>query len=977
MDVESADDMQLRLQLLGPPLVQVGKHPLEVDTRKATALLIYLAVTGEIQRRESLATLFWPESDAAHAKAALRRTLSALRKALAGQWLNSDRELVSLQADWLDCTVFAELVAATRTHDHPADQGCDLCIDPLTQAAELYRGNFLEGFTLPDSPDFDDWQYFHQLSYQRQLSEALQRLSTAHQDRGDFGLADEYANRLLSLDPLNEAAHRMLMWVYARSGRRQLALRQYQECVRVLQEELGAPPLDETFDLNERIKAGELEAVGREVTDGLASSGRSGEGTGLALATGGGWGAEGGELPLIGRERELAELHAWYQAVDHAPRVLFVEGELGVGKSRLVHEFIQTLPGAGVRTLQARCYPDEATYAYRPWVDALRSGLKSVEIEARLRPLPKTWLSEAARLLPELGQHYPQAQDPTQASSSTSGQDRFLESLAQIVAAMLHSTQPGLIYLDDLHWADEASLDLLTYLMRHGSDMQALVVAGWRTEGLVGEQQLRTFMRRLPQRRTGSIHLQRLDREQVSELASRAGLAKSVSEENLYRETEGLPFFVSEYIRAVQSMDRESEWGIPTSIRQAIETRLDALSGTGKQLLSTAAVIGRSFEFETLRMVSGRSQEETVAGIEELIGAGSIREFQSNSPTLGPSYDFTHEKLREVALETTTQARQRLLHARAAEALARLQGNRQTGMLAARIAHHLLRAGDEPAAAERYLQAAEHARSLYANEQALAHYRSALALGLADQAGLHLAIGDMLTLTGRYPEAVQNFEAAIALQPDQTTAGIEHKLGLVYERWGRWERAQTHLAAAAEAATTAAEQAHIYADWSLNAHRQGQQEPARQLIQRALEQAEAADDLRALAQAHNILGILARSQGDAVSAREQLQQSLEYAGRLSDLNMRSAALNNLALALAQDGQLEAALDAAREALEICQSLGDRHRAAALHSNLADLLHQTGDEQQARRHLTQSAELFAAVGVDSGGFEPEIWKLVEW
>ncbi len=970
--------MQLKLQLLGPPLVQVGGHSLEVDTRKATALLIYLAVTGEVQRRESLAVLFWPESDAAHAKAALRRTLSALRKALANQWLNSDREVVSLQADWLDCTLFAELVAATRTHGHPSDHGCDLCIEPLTQAAQLYRGNFLEGFTLPDSPDFDDWQYFHQLAYQRQLSEALQRLSTAHQARGEFGLADEYANRLLSLDPLNEAAHRMLMSVYARSGRRQLALRQYQECVRVLQEELGAPPLDETVDLNERIKAGELEAIGRGAADGLVSSGRSAEVTSVATLTGGGgWVAEGGELPLIGRERELAELQAWYEAVEGAPRVLFVEGELGVGKSRLALEFIQSLPGNRVRTLQARCYPDEATYAYRPWVDALRTGLKSAEADARLGALPSIWLSEAVRLLPELEQRFPLAQEPTQASTSTSGQDRFLESLAQIAAALLDGPQPGLIILDDLHWADEASLDLLTYLMRHGSEMQALVVVGWRTEGLVGEQQLRTVMGRLPQRRTGSIHLERLNREQVSELASRTGLAESVSAEALYRETEGLPFFVSEYIRTVQSMDSESEWGIPPSIRQAIESRLNALSGTGKQLLSTAAVLGRSFEFETLCMVSGRSQEETVAGIEELIGAGSIREFQSSSPSLGPSYDFAHEKLREVALETTTQARQRLLHARAAEALARLQGNRQTGMLAARMAHHLLRAGDEPAAAQKYLEAAEHARSVYANEQALAHYRSALALGLADQSGLHVAIGDMLTLTGRYQEAVQNFEAAMALRPDQATAGVENKLGLVYARWGRWDRAQTHLAAAAEAAATAAEQARIFADWSLNAHRQGQQEQARQLIERALEQAQAADDPRALAQVHNILGILARALGDAVSAREQLQHSLKYAGKLSDLNMRSAALNNLALALAQDGQLEAALEAAREALEICQSLGDRHRAAALHSNLADLLHQTGDEQQARRHLTQSAELFAAVGVESGGFEPEIWKLVEW
>lgn len=994
--------MELKLQLLGPPQIQVGSDPLDVDTRKATALLMYLTVTGEVQRRESMAAMFWPESDGPHAKAALRRTLSALRKALDGGWLQADRELVSAEADWLDCAAFSQLVEDTRKHGHPSDRACGRCIEPLTQAAQLYRGDFLEGFTLPDSPDFDHWQYFHTLAYQRQLAEGLQRLATAHQDRQEFELAAEYANRLLSLDPLNEAAHRMLMSIYAHSGQRQLALRQYQACVRVLQEELGAPPLSETVELNERIVAGELEGVVRAVGGAVVAGEREADGGQLAaqaqpeapapqvarvpLAAGGELdvrrvelprpSATVGELPLVGRDRELGEMLAWYEGIAGEPRALVIGGELGIGKSRLATEFTHGLAARGARMLEARCYPDEATYAYRPWIDALRAGLKLPDAEQRLAGTPALWLAEAARLLPELRELFPEL-DRAEPPAGSGGQDRFLEALAQMTAGLLADRMPGVIFVDDLHWADEASLDLMTYLLRHGSEIPLLIVVGWRTEGLVGEQQLRTVLARFPQRRRLSVHLPRLTNEQVGALARQAGLTGSKLGDTLYRETEGLPFFVAEYLRAMERQGEGSAGDMPPSIRQAIEARLNALSGTGKQLLSTAAVIGRSFEYETLRMVSGRSAEETVAGIEELVGAGSIHEFRPSSLRLGPSYDFVHEKLREVALENTTQARQRLLHARTAVALTRLQGHRRAELLADRIAHHLWRSGDEPGAAEMYVQAGEHARSVYANEEALSHFRSALALGHADQAWLYESIGDLLTLTGRYDEAIQSYEAAEAMRPEAAVARIKHKLGSVHERWGRWEQAEHHFSAAAQAAESEAERARIHADWGLVAHRQGQVEQAERLIQQALEQAEAAGDLGALAQCHNILGILARAAGDAGTALRNLERSLDYADRLDDPGARSAALNNLALALAQDGQLEAALRAERHALEICQSLGDRHRAAALHSNLADLLHRTGDKQAAQQQLTRSAELFAAVGVEGGEFEPEIWKLVEW
>ena len=169
----------------------------------------------------------------------------------------------------------------------------------------------------------------------------------------------------------------------------------------------------------------------------------------------------------------------------------------------------------------------------------------------------------------------------------------------------------------------------------------------------------------------------------------------------------------------------------------------------------------------------------------------------------------------------------------------------------------------------------------------------------------------------------------------------------------------------------------MYADWSLTEHREGHDQRSRELIELALKDAESADDPRALAQSHNILGILARAEGDGDAAKKYLAQSLEFAELLDDPEARAAALNNLALALATQSELEEAVRLEQEALQISEGLGDRHRSAAIHSNLADMLHQSGDEQAAKAHLTQSAALFAAVGVASGSYEPEIWKLVDW
>ncbi|HJW63253.1 MAG TPA: BTAD domain-containing putative transcriptional regulator, partial [Actinomycetes bacterium] len=251
---------ELRIALLGPPRVERDGAPIEVDTRKAIAMLAYLAIHPERHGRDAVAGLLWPDYDTEHARGALRRTLSTLNKAVGPGWLAADRTTVGFaQAGfWLDVTRFEELLAGCRDHGHPPDDACPACLDPLAEAARLHRGDFLAGFSLRDSTSFDDWQYFQAERLRRELAGTLERLATAQIGQRRWDDAVDAARRWLALDPLHEPAHRQLMRIYSWSGRRGAALRQFQACQRVLEEELGVEPLEETVAVHEAIQANRL-----------------------------------------------------------------------------------------------------------------------------------------------------------------------------------------------------------------------------------------------------------------------------------------------------------------------------------------------------------------------------------------------------------------------------------------------------------------------------------------------------------------------------------------------------------------------------------------------------------------------------------------------------------------------------------------------------------------------------------------------
>jgi DNA-binding SARP family transcriptional activator len=964
MTVTQPTERGLALRLLGSPEVKLGGLPIEVDTRKAIALLVYLAVTRRPHGRDALAALLWPEYDHERARAALRRTLSVLKKALGGRWVDAGRGAVALeQTDmWVDVHRFVELEESTQGHGHAGTDVCAACVPPLRAAASLYRADFLTGFSLRDSAAFDDWQFFQAEGWRRMLAGVLDRLGRALTAAGELEEAIDHARRWLSLDPLHEPAHRMLMRLYAWSDRRSAALQQYRECVAVLDRELGVAPLEETAELNRQIAGGDLPAP----------RGRIEVPSGAPAGDDGGLGSSSRNL-LVGRDEEVAGLLQLYRSMGDDGCLVGVEGEAGIGKTAFATEALARLEQRGAVMLRARCYEEEAALPYGPVAELLRAALGRGTAWAR--EVPDRWLGEAARLVPEL------ADLRAGVSAGPNLEDagarrRLFEGVTEVLVTAVGGNSPGVLFVDDMHWSDRSSLNLITYLARRLEGKAILLLGTWRTEGLGNLAHLQAAARDAARQGRGLIvRLGRLSPEAVRELAgARApGLDGSVVE-RLFEETQGLPLFVSEYLAAVEEGADSLPWPPPSGVRDLVAARVATLSEAASQVLAAAAVIGSASEFETLRRASGRSEDEAVMALEELIRRGLLQEGMLEGPQSAPSYSFAHEVVRALVYDETGFARRRLLHARVARALVGRSRPADAGLRAGQAAHHFRAAGNDEEAARWFVVAGEEARRLYANGEALAYFDAALALGYPDAGSLHEAIGDLRTLGGDYEGAARSFETAAARSDSGPLGRLEHKLGNVLLRSGDPAAAEAHFAAALESLgqDDAALRARVLADRSLARHREGDDEAAARLAHEALVVAEGTGDTLALAQVHNILGILAT--GDV--AVSHLEASLGHAERSGDVGARVAARNNLALAEGARGNIARALEHGREALRLCSLQGDRHREAALENNLADLLHAGGQSEAAMAHLKRAVALFAEVGEEPLA-QPELWRLVEW
>lgn len=252
---------QLSFYLFGSPHITLDAQPIHMTRRRALALAIYLATTDHAHSRDVLTAFFWPEYDEQSARTDLRRTLYVINQTLGAEWLITEDDNVQFRHNgelWLDTRAFVQLLAGCDAHGHNSATICPACLPLLSEAVALYQDDFLAGFSLPDSPAFDDWHFFENEGLRNQLADALTRLVQGYSAGGDYARAIRYARRWLTLDPLNEAIHRWLMQLYSWNEQPSAALHQYDHCVKQLAEELDAQPDVATANLYAALKTHSL-----------------------------------------------------------------------------------------------------------------------------------------------------------------------------------------------------------------------------------------------------------------------------------------------------------------------------------------------------------------------------------------------------------------------------------------------------------------------------------------------------------------------------------------------------------------------------------------------------------------------------------------------------------------------------------------------------------------------------------------------
>src|SRR5437588_7325256 len=475
----------LRLNVLGPPEVYHDGRRLTFALRKAQALLLYLAVEGGMHPRSKLAALLWPDSEPHAARTALRNALTLLRRLLADldpsapahSHLLREHELLGLDPHApyeLDLEVVQQAYQqAQRLSSVPSEPERAALVSQVQHALAQVHGPFLEGFWLREESGFDQWVQQQQQQWQVRLHLLFERLSSWQESGGELEPARATLTRWLALDALSEEASRRLMRMDLALGDASAAGRVYATLRAHLAEELRVQPSAETVALADQIRASA--AASRGSTPARRAAVESRPPNELTA-------------PLVGRAAAFSQLVASFQqARGGQPQAVLLVGEAGIGKTRLAREFVAWAQAQGAEVLSGQAFEMGGRLPYQPLVEALRPRLEEENAPEDL--LEDLWLAELARLLPELRVRYPDLPAPTEDELTARGQ--LFEAVARLVDALARRV-PLVLLLDDLQWADGASLDLLRYLgyawSRHGS--RVLLLGTVRSEGLELDAQL-------------------------------------------------------------------------------------------------------------------------------------------------------------------------------------------------------------------------------------------------------------------------------------------------------------------------------------------------------------------------------------------------------------------------------------------------------------------------------------------------------
>jgi DNA-binding SARP family transcriptional activator len=727
----------LEINLLGSFSLKWKNEPLRVvHSPRLQSLLAYLVLNrcSPLSRRQ-IAFQFWPDSSENQAFSNLRNLIAKLR-----HYLPEESRFLFIFGSiiqWIPDAPFRLDIDEFKIAAASGD---------LERAVSLYAGDLL-----PDC--YEDWIQPERDRLREEYNRVMDQLIRSREASRDYEGAIRCAQAYLHYDPLRESTYRRLMRLYSLKGDRTEAVRVFNLCKLTLECELGVEPEEETRKVYEQL----LRVTGSPA-DGCI---------------------EMDQLPMIDRMQEFQLLvDKWRIAASGSSRMLLLLGEAGIGKTRLIDEFRLWAVRQGVTVAYARCYASQSRWAYVTAADLLRSP----DIKKGLVSLETVWLAEIARLLPELSTQSPDL--PTLGPVKESWQQMGLfEALAR---GIFSAPPPVLLVVDDLQWADRETLQWLSYLVRFNPQAELLVIGCLRPEDASAGEVLEALRRDL--QREGFLEEMELGPLNLVETQE---LVVSVSghtcppevAQKVYNETEGNALFIVEMVRSMERRDHpeeqplrdgifQSKYGLSGKVEAVIASRVGELSGPAHAVAALGAACGRQFKHRVLAKAWKSSEDELLAGLDELWQRRIVREQGEES------YDFSHDKIREAVYLRLSQAHRRILHRKLAAALESVH-KEDIDTVSADVASHYMKAGLGMRALPYLVKAGEHSTRLFANKEAIYYLccgadilTSAASNQNEDYPGdetvfrLLDLFGDVLAKTGQHQEAREAFGLIFIYLPD-------------------------------------------------------------------------------------------------------------------------------------------------------------------------------------------------------------------